>query len=130
MPERQTDFIFSSIAEGLGFVGAAILILLFFSVLGLRGAGSNAYETDLLLSGGETAGIEFDDSWTVSLEDEGFGTVSIRHEDAIDSFLVHASLTKTGSTRLILRSPAGESYVYAVDIQRHSYEIQRLTPSP
>lgn len=114
----------------LAGLALSLLILLFFSVLGLRGAGSNAYETDLLLSGGETAGTEFDDSWSVSLEDEGFGTVSIRHEDAIDSFLVHASLTKTGRTRLILRSPAGESYVYTVEIQRHSYEIQRLTPSP
>lgn len=33
VPERQTDFIFSSIAEGLGFVGSAILILLFFLLL-------------------------------------------------------------------------------------------------
>jgi len=33
VPERQTDFIFSSIGEGLGFVGAAILILLFFLLL-------------------------------------------------------------------------------------------------
>ena len=33
VPERQTDFIFSSIAEGLGFVGAMILILLFFLLL-------------------------------------------------------------------------------------------------
>ena len=114
----------------LAGLAMSLAILLFFSVLGLRSAGDNAYNTDLLLSGGETAGTEFDESWSVSLEDESFGLVSIRHEDVIDSFLVHASLTKTGSTRLILRSPAGESYVYAVDIQRHSYEIQRLTPSP
>ena len=33
VPERQTDFIFSSIGEGLGFVGAVILILLFFLLL-------------------------------------------------------------------------------------------------
>ena len=33
VPERQTDFIFSSIAEGLGFVGAAVLILLFCLLL-------------------------------------------------------------------------------------------------
>lgn len=108
----------------------SLLILLVFSVLGLRGAVSNTYETDLLLSGGETAGIEFDDSWTASLEDERFGSVSIRYEEAIESYTVHASLTKTGSTRLTLRSPSGDSYVYAADIQRHSYEIHRLSPSP
>ncbi|MBR0206246.1 MAG: rod shape-determining protein RodA [Clostridia bacterium] len=33
VPERQTDFIFSSIAEGLGFVGATIVILLFFLLM-------------------------------------------------------------------------------------------------
>ncbi|MBQ7277767.1 MAG: rod shape-determining protein RodA [Clostridia bacterium] len=33
VPERQTDFIFSGIAEGIGFVGSAILILLFFLLL-------------------------------------------------------------------------------------------------
>ncbi len=33
VPERQTDFIFSGIAEGAGFVGSAILILLFFLLL-------------------------------------------------------------------------------------------------
>ena len=114
----------------LAGLALSLTILLFFSVLGLRDAGSNAYETDLLLSGGETAGMEFDDSWNVSLEDASFGTVSIRREDAIDSFLVHASLTRTGSTRLILRSPAGESFVYDLEIQRHSFEIRRLSTLP
>lgn len=114
----------------LAGLAMSLAILLFFSVLGLRSAGDNAYNTDLLLSGGETAGTEFDESWSVSLEDESFGLVSIRHEDVIDSFLVHASLTRTGSTRLILRSPEGESFVYALDVQRHSYEIRRLSPSP
>lgn len=108
----------------------SLAILLVFGFLAIGGADSNAYETDLLLSGGETAGTEFDESWSVSLEDESFGSVSIRHEDVIESFLVHASLTKTGSTRLILRSPEGERFVYSLDIQRHSYEIRRITPNP
>ena len=107
----------------LAGLALSLSILLFFSVLGLRDA-------DLLLSGGEAAGTEFDESWNVSLEDERFGSVSIRYEEAIESYLVHASLTKTGSTRLILRSPAGESFVYALNIQRHSYEIRRVSPSP
>lgn len=33
LPERHTDFIFSVIAEELGFVGAAVLMLLFFVLL-------------------------------------------------------------------------------------------------
>ncbi len=33
LPERQTDFIFASLAEELGFIGAVILILLFFFLL-------------------------------------------------------------------------------------------------
>ncbi len=33
VPERHTDFIFSSIGEGLGFFGAILLILVFFALL-------------------------------------------------------------------------------------------------
>ncbi len=33
VPERHTDFIFSSIAEGLGFVGGSILIIVYFVLL-------------------------------------------------------------------------------------------------
>lgn len=35
VPERQTDFIYSGIVEGVGFIGGAVLIVLFF-VLALR----------------------------------------------------------------------------------------------
>ena len=35
-----------------------------------------------------------------------------------------------GAYLLILRSPEGESFVYTLDVQRHSYEIRRLSPSP
>lgn len=33
LPERHTDFIFATIAEGLGFFGAGIVILAFFAIL-------------------------------------------------------------------------------------------------
>ena len=34
LPEQETDFIFAVIAEELGFVGAGLMLLLFFSLLG------------------------------------------------------------------------------------------------
>lgn len=107
-----------------------LVILLVFTVLALNGAGSNTYSTDLLGSGGETAGTEFDDTWTVSLEDDAYGKVSIRYEAQIEIYMVHAEFTKTGSTRLTLCSPEGENFVYSLDIGRDTYQIARIIPAP
>jgi rod shape determining protein RodA len=57
VPERHTDFIFSGIVEGVGFVGGAILIILFF-VLAFRWlyiASKSRDNFGMLLSVGVTA---------------------------------------------------------------------------
>ena len=114
----------------LRYVGLALslTILLVFTALALR-SGPSTYETDLMLSGGERAGTEFDGSWTVSLEDEDYGQVSLRYEEQIDAWMVHAVLTKTGHTRLHLRSPQGESFVYDLEVGRDTFEVQRISPT-
>ena len=112
----------------LAGLSLSLLILAVFTVLALK-SGPSAYETDLMGSGGERAGVEFDDSWAVSLEDEEYGQVSLRYEEQIDCWMVHAVFTKIGSTRLILRSPAGESFVYALEISRDSFDVQRISPT-
>ena len=103
----------------------SILIIIAASAYGIADQRSHTYNTDLLLSGSETCGIEYDDSYSVSLADESYGTVSIGYEEAIESFLVRASFTKTGHTELILESPDGERHVYELDIERYSYEVSR-----
>jgi cell division protein FtsW len=45
LPEASTDFIFANIAEELGFIGA-ILIVLLFVVLGVRGLRAAFRSTD------------------------------------------------------------------------------------
>lgn len=110
---------------GLAF---SLVILAVFTVLALR-SGPSTYETDLMASGGERAGTEFDGSWAVSLEDADYGQVSLRYEEQIDAWMIHAILTKTGHTTLSLRSPEGESFFYSLEIGRHTFEVQRIPPT-
>ena len=104
----------------------SILIIIAASVYGIADQRSHTYDTSLLLSGSETAGIEYDDSYSVSLADDSYGTVSIGYEESIESYLVRASFTKTGHTEITLESPGGAKYVYGLDIERHSYEVSRI----
>ena len=113
--------------RSLRIAGAAVsaVLLLAATGYGLLSA-PRTYSTDLLLSGSETCGIEYDDSFSVSLEDERFGTVTIRYEEAIDSWLVHAEFTKTGHTRLVLEAPDGTKVAYELEIRRDSYDVRRV----
>ena len=103
----------------------SVVILLAATVWGVVDRRTHSYNTDLLLSGSETAGVEFDDAWQARLADEAYGEVSFRYEAAIECWMVHASLHKAGDTQLILESPTGEQYVYDVTIGRDTYSIRR-----
>lgn len=106
----------------------SILILSAASVYGIADQRSHTYDTSLLVSGGETCGIEYDDSYQVYLEDDSFGEVSIGYEEAIESYLIRASFKKTGDTVLVLEAPNGEKTEYDLTIQRTSYDVQRRDP--
>ena len=101
----------------------SLVILAVMSYVGLQ--QDHSYNTILLASGGETCGIEYDESFTVELADESFGTVRIGYEENIDCCLVYASFIKVGHTELILRSPDGEVYVYSLDVMTDSYHVER-----
>ena len=103
----------------------SLVILVAMSVIGIAGRHSAVYSTDLLCSGGEIAGVEFDDTYQVRLADEAYGSVSIIYQDTIECYMVHADFTKTGQTQLILESPTGEQYVYDLTIYRYSYDVER-----
>ncbi len=121
-------YIFRNKTIRLVGVTLSILLILAASIYGVMDQQSHTYNTTLLLSDTETSGLSFDDSYTVSLEDESFGTVWIGYEEAIECHSVHASLTRTGHTRLVLESPEGEKTVYDVTIERNSYHIERADP--
>ena len=61
LPENHTDFIFAVIGEELGFVGAALILLLYFIVLyrGIKIAGSARDNFGMLLATGITSMLAF-----------------------------------------------------------------------
>ncbi len=102
----------------------AILIILIASFLAFYGK-RNYYNTTLLLSGSETAGIEFNDKYKVSFKDDSFGKTTIVYEKNIESYMINVEFQKTGKTELILESPDGEKYIYDLEVFRYSYKINR-----
>ncbi|MBQ5543031.1 MAG: hypothetical protein IIU06_08205 [Erysipelotrichales bacterium] len=85
----------------------------------------SAYDTQLLSSGGERTGIEYDDSYKVYLADPDYGTVKIVYIESIETYMVQAHFTKLGDTELTLESPSGEKTVYKLTVYRNSYEVER-----
>ncbi len=79
------------------------------------------YSTDIIFSGEETD--VFDDSYSVYMTDEKYGDVSIKYDDVIETYLVHAEFRRSGKTQVILRSPDGETTVYDVIIKPDTYEV-------
>ena len=106
----------------------SVLILAAATVYGIADKRSHTYDTSLLPSGGETCGIEYDDSYQVYLEDDSFGDVQIGYEENIESYLIYASFKKTGDTVLVLESPDGEKTMYDLSIERSSYDVHRRDP--
>lgn len=121
-------FIFKDKRIRIAGLVLSLLILAAGTVYGLLDTRSHTYDTSLLLSGGDTAGVDYDNSYKVYLEDPSFGDVRIGYEESIESYLVYASFKKTGDTALILESPDGEQYVYDLTVERYSYDIHRRSP--
>ncbi len=106
----------------------SLVILLAAAAGAILDSRSHTYDTSLLVSGGETVGIEYDESYQVYLEDESFGTVWIEYEDSIECCMVKASFKKTGDTGIVLVSPTGEKTFYDLTVERTSYEVHRRGP--
>ena len=110
----------------LRLTGLAISLVILLAATGLAlTSGDMTYNTTLLVSGGKQ-NVEFDDSYQVSLEDEAYGEVEIVYEQSIESYMVNASFTKTGRTKLILTSPQGEIKTFDLEIQRDTYSIVEI----
>lgn len=101
----------------------SVVIIAAASVLSIS-AGRSWYNTTILVENGSLE-ASFDDSYTVSLEDESYGTVYIVYEKNIESYMVNAEFKKTGNTRLILKAPDGTAQYFDLKIERSSYEIKK-----
>ena len=70
----------------------------------------------------------FDERYSVRLEDESFGEVSIYYEQALDCCAVRAAFKKPGQTRLILTSPDGSALAWPLTVSKDSYERGEPVP--
>ena len=79
------------------------------------------YETDILLSGDT---YNFDNTYKVYMVDNKYGSLEIRYEDSLETYLVHAKLKKSGKTEFVLVSPNQNKKVYNITIKRNTYTVK------
>ena len=79
------------------------------------------YSTDILLSG---ENYKFNDTYKVYLKDKKYGDLSIKYEDGIEEWAVHAEFKKEGNTEFVLESPNGKKTTFNINIKRNTFEVQ------
>ena len=99
-------------------IGAVAVVIL--TIMCLR--SPKAYSTDIM---GNNEEHPFDASYTVSLADPKFGEVSIRYEEGIEDYLLHADLKRAGDTVLTIESPSGEKTEYDLHIEPDTYKVTK-----
>ena len=82
------------------------------------------YSTEIMGNGEE---FPFDDSYSISLADNKYGSVEIRYMDAVEDYMLHADFKRAGDTVLTMVSPTGEKTDYDLHIERDTYELTRKT---
>ncbi len=97
-------------------VGAALVVIL--TVIGLL--RPPVYRAEIL---GNNEEHPFDDSYTVSLADEKYGSVKIIYMPEVEDYMVRAELRRMGSTVLTLVSPEGEKTEFDLSVKRDTYRI-------
>ncbi len=107
------------------YVGLIIGVVLLMgaavpSVVGHR----STYET-MILTSADSGEEYFDDSYTAVLEDEAYGTISVDYEEEFDCYVLNATFTKRGETKLIVTSPEGEKVEYDITVGNNTYSLNR-----
>ena len=104
------------------YVGLFISTLIFVLMTILTIKHPFVYKTDLISNGK----YHFDNTYKVYLEDEKYGKVNIRYEEAIEDWMVHAEFKHAGKTKFVLESPAGVKQEFNLVIKTDSYEIYEI----
>ena len=99
-------------------VGAALVMIL--TVIGLL--RPPVYRAEIL---GNNEEHPFNDSYTVSLADEKYGSVKIIYMPEVEDYMVRAELKRMGSTVLTLVSPEGEKTEFDLSVKRDTYRITK-----
>ncbi len=103
----------------------AVLIIVAGGIFGIADRKNNVYETHIMTSDGDTAGVAFDDTFKAYFEDPEFGEATIVYEENLDCYMLHCAFRKTGDVVLILESPEGQRYEYDMTVERNTYQIKR-----
>ena len=78
------------------------------------------YSTDVMASEGK---YQFDDTYSVRLEDSSIGTVEIQAFSEV--YLVHGDFKKAGETKLILESSDGVKQEYLLKIEENTFKLTK-----
>ena len=97
-------------------IGAACVIVLTALCL----LNPPVYSTDIM---GNNEEHPLDDSYAVSLADPRYGDVSIRYEEGMKDYFLHAEFKRSGDTVLTMISPSGEKTEYDLHIERDTYQL-------
>ena len=97
-------------------IGAACVIVLTALCL----LNPPVYSTDIM---GNNEEHPLDDSYAVSLADPRYGDVSIRYEEGMKDYFLHAEFKRSGYTVLTMISPSGEKTEYDLHIERDTYQL-------
>ena len=115
------NHIFISRIAGLVISSSLIAVLTLITLV-----NPVVYDTVILTCDAESE-VYFDDSYTVYLSDESFGTLDVDvhkgETEKDDFYLLHALLKKAGKTDVIIKSPNGEKIVYEIDIRRNTFDL-------
>ena len=103
-------------------VGAVIGAVIVIAATVLCLLNPPVYSTEIM---GNNEEHPFDDSYTASLADARYGDVSIRYDDGLEDYMVHADFKRSGDTVLTLLSPTGEKTEYDLHIERDTYEMTK-----
>ena len=79
------------------------------------------YSTEILANGEK---YQFDDTYNVYLVDSKYGDLSIKYEDGVEDWFVHADFKKSGKTEFVLESSDGKKTVFDISIRRDTYTIK------
>ena len=79
------------------------------------------YSTDVT-----SLGKEIDETYKVYLVDKKYGDLSIRYEEAIEQYLVHAEFKKAGKTQFVIEDKDGNKTKYNITIKRDTYDVKEI----
>ena len=102
--------------------GFVISILIIITMTIFTFMDKTTYNTTVLVNGGELGAV-FDDTYNVYLEDNKFGNVYIKYDDALEDYKLEAEFRKAGKTNIIFEDRNGNKTVFEIDIRRDDYDI-------